>query len=329
MTRTQILAAGRSVLADLLSRHMSAGTPYALLDHPSHGNVGDSAIWCGERVLLEELTGRPPDYTCNLRSFDVDELRHACPEGPVLLHGGGNLGDVWPTHQDFRENVITRLGMRRIVQLPQSMHFAEPRRRERFARVLDAHGDVHLLLRDEDSVAAAASLPASASLAPDAAVALGPQDRPVTPTLDVLVLLRTDHESVRTTTPDLRGPFEVTDWLEEDERAVARQQRRADLQALLALSPGRLSRRRRRFDAVAWGRVARGFRLLARGRTVITDRLHAHLLCVLLDLPHVVLDNSYGKVHRYVRTWHEGLKLVTTATSWREVSRLVEPGAGR
>jgi pyruvyl transferase EpsO len=29
---------------------------------------------------------------------------------------------------------------------------------------------------------------------------------------------------------------------------------------------------------------------------IITDRLHAHVLAALMGIPHVVLDNSYGKV---------------------------------
>jgi pyruvyl transferase EpsO len=36
---------------------------------------------------------------------------------------------------------------------------------------------------------------------------------------------------------------------------------------------------------------------------VITDRLHAHLLALLLDIPHAALDNSYGKLGRFLDAW--------------------------
>jgi pyruvyl transferase EpsO len=36
---------------------------------------------------------------------------------------------------------------------------------------------------------------------------------------------------------------------------------------------------------------------------VVTDRLHAHLLCLLLGLPHVVLNDRHGKVRGYWETW--------------------------
>jgi exopolysaccharide biosynthesis predicted pyruvyltransferase EpsI len=34
--------------------------PYALLDVPDYGNVGDSAIWAGEMACLRKNVGTPP-----------------------------------------------------------------------------------------------------------------------------------------------------------------------------------------------------------------------------------------------------------------------------
>ena len=48
---------------------------------------------------------------------------------------------------------------------------------------------------------------------------------------------------------------------------------------------------------------ARGCSLMASARVVVTDRLHAHILCVLLGVPHVLLDNSYGKVRGFYEAW--------------------------
>lgn len=38
-------------------------------------------------------------------------------------------------------------------------------------------------------------------------------------------------------------------------------------------------------------------------REVRTSRLHGHILACLLDMPHVVIDNSYGKNSQYYNTW--------------------------
>ncbi len=53
--------------------------------------------------------------------------------------------------------------------------------------------------------------------------------------------------------------------------------------------------------AQAW--THRGCDILSRGRVVVTDRLHGHLLALLMDIPHVVLDNSYGKLRTMYETW--------------------------
>jgi exopolysaccharide biosynthesis predicted pyruvyltransferase EpsI len=49
--------------------------------------------------------------------------------------------------------------------------------------------------------------------------------------------------------------------------------------------------------------VALVTRFLSQGRAVVTDRLHGHILSLLLDLPHVVLDNRIGKLRSYYETW--------------------------
>lgn len=35
----------------------------------------------------------------------------------------------------------------------------------------------------------------------------------------------------------------------------------------------------------------------------MTDRRHGHVLALLIDRPHVILDNSYGKISAFYRTW--------------------------
>ena len=49
----------------------------------------------------------------------------AAAGGTILLHGGGNFGDLWPIYQRFREHVIAAFPDHRIVQLPQTVHFRD------------------------------------------------------------------------------------------------------------------------------------------------------------------------------------------------------------
>ena len=50
-------------------------------------------------------------------------------------------------------------------------------------------------------------------------------------------------------------------------------------------------------------RLAIGKRVVSAGTVLITDRLHAHILAVLLGWPHVYLDNCYGKIDRFASAW--------------------------
>jgi pyruvyl transferase EpsO len=101
----------------------------------------------------------------------------------------------------------------------------------------------------------------------------------------------------------------VTDWL--DPRRPRLDRVRKALRRLPARLLTRYPRPRhalRRlidvsYDWQAHWRVRYGCRSLAAGRIVITDRLHAHILSLLLGIPHVVLDNNYGKLRRFCDTW--------------------------
>jgi len=57
------------------------------------------------------------------------------------------------------------------------------------------------------------------------------------------------------------------------------------------------------YEELAWLRVDRGLRLLSRGRMIVTDRLHGHILGLCLGIPQVVLDNSYHKISSTFETW--------------------------
>ena len=114
-----------SELADL------AGQPFALVDFPDHANVGDSAIWLGTTAFFRRQHAVEPRYVASIAAFSPAALRRAHPEGPILIHGGGNFGDLWPRHQAFRERLLETFPDRLIVQLPQSPPRRETRGRTR------------------------------------------------------------------------------------------------------------------------------------------------------------------------------------------------------
>jgi pyruvyl transferase EpsO len=308
-TELAVIERLRSTIASVLDPYVRPGRPYALLDFPNHDNIGDSAIWLGTLAYFRARALGPPAYVCTYDYPDFDELERRCPDGPIFLHGGGNFGDIWPWYQTFRQAVMARFPGRQIVQLPQTLHFERPESLAAAAGAIERHGNFVLLVRDRRSYESATSAFAcTVVMCPDMAFCLGPL-RPARPaTYDLLLLLRTDRESTkRAPQHDLAigGSVLRADWPAESRTFRPAMKARS---AAGALARGMrwydpLVLREHLYDRLADARVRRGLDLLSSGRYVIADRLHAHILALLLGIPHHALDNSYGKLAAFIDAW--------------------------
>jgi len=275
--------------------------PVVLLDFPGHGNVGDSAIWRGAVAWLRRTVGAP-HFVCEIVNYRNEQLRQVLKkQGTILLNGGGNLGDLWPTHQVFRERILNDFPDRRVIQLPQSILFESDRSLESAREAFGRHRRFTLLIRDSRGFELARrAFDCDTRLCPDMAFALSPMSRPV-PSTDVVVLARTDKES-RLGSVAAGDPAPI-DWLRDTPSfAVSLEKRTRSWES-------RWGFRRRLYDRLAAERVRRGCELLGQGRAVVTDRLHAHVLCLLMGIPHVVLDNTYGKIRSFYETWTQASAL--------------------
>jgi exopolysaccharide biosynthesis predicted pyruvyltransferase EpsI len=300
-----------------------AGAPFCLLDFPDHGNVGDTAIWLGAMAYFREYRGAEPGYVSSLAAFSEAALRASVPEGPIFIHGGGNFGDLWPRHHEFREHVLERFRDREIIQLPQSIHFEHPERVARTAHAIARHGRFRLFVRDQSSYEfATANFDCEVRLCPDMAFFLGALDRQDPPEVDVFYLMRTDKERALGAPTGRPGyTSRVADWLTENRLSIQAHKLSGIARALRGGRLDRIALRSARYDAAGRARMVRGCRLLSSGRVVITDRLHAHILSLLLGIPHAVLDNSYGKLRRFLDVWTGEAAGVYRASSTDDAER--------
>jgi len=79
----------------------------------------------------------------------------------------------------------------------------------------------------------------------------------------------------------------------------------------MALTPDRISR----------AYLNMGCRMLSQGKVIVTDRLHVHILSLLLGIPHVVFDDQGGKVKTFYETWTKGCSLTRWVDSPAEAQR--------
>lgn len=313
-----------SIIRSELHKIISNGDKYALIDFPKHSNVGDSAIWLGELIVLRQLSGRGPSYVCDYSSYSEHALRRSLPEGPIFLHGGGNFGDIWPEHQLLREKIFTAFKDRIIVQLPQTVNFNSHAAAARCRTSMDGLYHPLFLVRDDTSAKVVSDLLGfQATITPDAAIFLGSLTSGNRKPTDMLSLLRTDQESAHsgiTTSTIEEAPSE--DWLVEPAKFRNQCKRAAIMRSSTRL---RLSKRHAKdlyYNYLASGRVSRGINQLSNTKVVITDRLHGVLLCLLLGVPCVALDNNYGKVHGYIRYWLSDATGIFLASTYQDAIAL-------
>ncbi|WP_445185067.1 polysaccharide pyruvyl transferase family protein [Pseudonocardia sp. Cha107L01] len=305
------MSATQKVLDDIqdetrsvLRKYLLPDTRAALVDFPSHRNAGDSLIYLGQQRYLSEL-GVGIDYICDGFRYSANALRDRVPVGPILIQGGGNLGDRWLETQEFRERVIRDFPDRRIIQLPQSIDFRTRRGAERARRIFEDHSDLTLLIRDHESLERTRGIfPNVASeFCPD--LALGNDAMEVERTreaaVDFVLLLRKDTERAEDLHYERRSEFS---YLQQDWGLP----RAALLRWRLLQGPGWAARvfpslKSLAYPMLVWSyeqqariNVKQACQDLGQGRAVITDRLHAAVLAALLMKPVIAMDNANGKI---------------------------------
>lgn len=301
-----IITSLRETINSVLSDLIAESDCFALLDFPNYDNVGDSAIFLGEMEYLHRRS-LLPSYIATTNNCNWGRMDKAIGSGPILLQGGGNFGDLWPWFQEFREDVLTRYPGRRVVQFPQTISYSSQENIERTARIIERHGAFTLLVRDQSSFELATKFfQCDVRLCPDMAFQIDHRNHCST-RHELLLHLRTDQEAAcHYDTDRLTDHPQVIrqDWPEESSSFAMRTNVMNLPSIAYAFGGGGIDRARvEKYRARAHARFVRGVRLLEQSRCVITDRLHGHIMCTLLDIPHCVLDNSYGKTSSFMEAW--------------------------
>jgi pyruvyl transferase EpsO len=301
---------------------LPARRPVVYLDYPVHDNVGDLLIHRGADAFLDDhgcdvlgrfsmhdfsRRGRDDETAVVLKPSIRDLDRLVARGNPVLvLHGGGNFGDIWPQFQMFRELIVQRYPDTPIVVFPQSIHFAGAEKRKRAARILAAHKHLVIFVRDEESFEFVSEAGVEGEIVPDMAHQLwGRPEFAATGGVGTLVMRRRDRESG--SGGDTDGYF---DW-----RALNGEASRFTLRALRKWqtidNPLRRVVPNERLWRIYRDRLIRA--AVARFQPyacIDTDRLHGVILGALMSKQVRYGEGSYGKLNRYARQWLSGSNLI-------------------
>lgn len=317
----------------------------ALLNYPNYPNIGDHLIWLGTVLYLAEVPKTQIKYAASIESFSDEELDKRVGKAPILLQGGGNLGDLWSHHQKFREYIISKYRDRPIIILPQSIYFANPDNISKAAAIFNAHPNLTIFVRDDYSYEIASLHFSNCKIvkSPDmifhmadmSLLSLQPHSR-----RQLLYLCRKDGEMNDAFSPKaLKMPnLIIQDWVDSGNWIYRGRDNYSELKGWYWRIPGmvllvregwqrrgfikpnewRLRYQWERFQPYteqfntfynpfiyhfSWSLMHSGVYQLSQNRLVITNRLHAHLLCNLLKIPNIFLPNSYYKNEAFYKSW--------------------------
>jgi pyruvyl transferase EpsO len=340
----------------------------ALLDYPDHLNAGDHLIWLGTCFYLIEKRKAKITYTSSLVDFDQKELREKNGTAPIFLQGGGNLGDIWPDSQKFREKIITDNHDCPIYIMPQSIQFSCQKALQSAQSVFNAHPNLTIFTRDKRSYDFSCQYfpKAQSILAPDMVLMLAPILQLFfkrTNGKKVKWLIRNDLESAKLIKKTEAGSKSVVEDWETYKWIYDGRGKAAELPDIYKRLPGSvfvvrelwqrgLSKPRRLPERIRWRYLKRfapmlqempnrnqmlfswmiafdAARQISECRLLVTDRLHAHLTACILGVRNGLIANSYHKNEQFFQTWNMQLRNSRFLTTEEEVAQFsIQNAAG-
>ncbi|MGL5937573.1 MAG: polysaccharide pyruvyl transferase family protein [Phocaeicola sp.] len=295
---------------------------YILLDLPYYSNIGDTLIWDGTREFLNK-TNKKNLYSCSHDTFKNKSIK---TDTTILLQGGGNFGDIWRRHQNFRLDIIARYPNNRIIILPQTIYYEENSNLLKDAESMSKHKDLHICARDSKSFELLQKhFKNKHLLVPDMAFCIPPKslDKYRSSEKEVaLFLKRTDKElSTTNYTPQTNLPIDTKDWPSMETLSCI--QRKFEQIKYYSGYVEKIIGQTGRFYFInqfahSFYRpdlIKQGVRFVSSYKEIYTTRLHVAILSILLNKEFKFIDNSYGKNSTFFNTWLSDLDNVELLTT--------------
>jgi pyruvyl transferase EpsO len=340
---------------------MGSFSQCVLLDYPSHLNIGDQLIGLGEIYYFNHILKTKIKYMADWQNFSSEVMADKLTDDyPIVFHGGGNLGDLWPNHQRFRQSIIQSYPERPIIILPQTIYFRNQELLEKSAKIFNSHTNLTLFVRDKYSYELGQKYFDNCKiiLSPDMAFQLVDSPRfdfEIKRKDSVLYFKRTDAELNKTINLELPTDFQLVteDWVSFQKHWKLGNPRNKPKMQLIKLyreiiqrgllTPQEFLPRRQWIEnqieinnlnylppqsldlvRLSLSLTYSGIRQLKSHRLVISTRLHGHILCLLLGIPNIFLSNSYYKNQGFYEAWTHDVPFSKFVQDVSEIPEAIE-----
>lgn len=293
---------------------------YILLDLPYFGNVGDVLIWQSAIDLLNSSKYKCL-YSASSATYKKPKIGN---QVQILFMGGGNFGDLWKHHQEFRHHVMLDFPENPIIQLPQSICFQSEKYMEIDIQYFANHkGSVTICLRDRNSfnIISNRYKNVKAMLLPDLALAFDVekyiQCYGIKNSGDkgVLYVRRDDSEAHNQRNADEIVPKDavVSDWptMQKNNLILNLYNKLIVAEKLFGFIDFRKLNDYFFQTIVKDAILKSGMNFIGKYSEVYTTRLHCGILAFLMGKNTVMFDNSYGKISGVYNLWLKDLSKIT------------------
>lgn len=300
---------------------------FCLLDVPTHRNIGDLLIWQGELDFLKKEVNYSMKYSSSIDSFNPELVKCKL----ILLHGGGNFGDLWIKHQKFREKIIKNFKDKKIIIFPQTVYFSNRSKLKKSAKIFSEHPNLIICARDKLSYNILKNNFKNNTiiLVPDMAFYLDRFDyQEIKSNKDVLYFLRKDKEMVEYSI-NFGSNIKIKDWptfeypIHKKFKHISRKlfwiikHKINKLLNIADLDDSFAEQNRSKY-------IYEGASFLLPHRLIVTNRLHGQIFARLLGIPSILLDNSYGKNKNFYNSWLKKDKLCMFAGNGSRLNKIMK-----
>lgn len=297
------------------------GSQIVYFDYPIHFNIGDLLIYHGTLNFFNESNYKIL-HVCSdkiAENFNFPKLESNVI---IMLHGGGNFGDLYEKHQKFREAVVSFYKKNKIIILPQSIKFNSNEILIESADLFSKHNNVHIYCRDELSASIAKNFSKNVYLMPDMAHSLWkntifnikqPRNKSINKKNYFLYQKRQDKENNTLKVSEVFKNYQIYDWY--DNILIFAKLASSILSRIekIALNERIHSFNEKIWRYMAYKSIRHSAQIINESAYFVTDRLHGHILAMLLSKEHSALDNNYKKNSMYISTWTKNSDLIYEA----------------